>query len=219
MASVLGSAITEQFSASYNSFSGCDIQATLAGMRIGELQGISFTVTREKVPIFVMGRKDPVGYSRCKRGIAGSMVFAVLDRSALLEAVRTGRSGVGEFVVLPTDEMQYQAYRQGRQPIPGEAGLSIAGGTTGLPTEDPRNLTYQEVLPFYLDQIPPFNIVLNAVNEYGYAMVMTIHNVEILNHGSGISIDDPMIDESMTWVATNITPWETHASTSSLRQL
>jgi hypothetical protein len=50
--------------------------------------------------------------------------------------------------------------------------------------------------------------VVNAVNEYGAASVMRIHNVEILNHGTGMSIDDIMIDETMTFTCTNIVPWQ-----------
>jgi hypothetical protein len=60
---------------------------------------------------------------------------------------------------------------------------------------------------WYHDQIPPFDIVLTALNEYGHAARMIIRGVEILNAGSGISIDDITTDENMTFVATDILPW------------
>jgi len=209
MALNLGSTLTEQHSRSYNSFSGCDIHATLGGVRIGELQGISYTITREKAPLYTMGSKDPRGFSRAKRGIAGSLVFAVFDRSALLDSLRKdGRSNI----ILSTDEIKYQAYRTGADLGSGGAlGTGIntlaSAGSDNFLSNDPRDTSFEQIAAFYLDQIPPFNIVLNAVNEYGHGMVMTIHNVEILNNGSGISIDDVMIDESMTWGCTSITPW------------
>lgn len=48
--------IASEFSRTYNSFSGVDIQASFAGVHISDLQGISFTVTREKGPLYTMGR-------------------------------------------------------------------------------------------------------------------------------------------------------------------
>lgn len=36
---------------------------------------------------------------------------------------------------------------------------------------------------------------------------MMIHGVEILNCGSGMSIDDITTDEACTFVATRVTPW------------
>lgn len=40
---------SEQIVRTYNSFSGADMVATFGGVIIGELQGLSFTVQREKV--------------------------------------------------------------------------------------------------------------------------------------------------------------------------
>ena len=62
-------ATVARLSRSYNSFSGVDIQATFAGKPIGELQGLSYTVTREKAPLYTMGSPDPRSFSRGKRGI------------------------------------------------------------------------------------------------------------------------------------------------------
>ena len=61
--------------------------------------------------------------------------------------------------------------------------------------------------PVYHDQILPFEIVITAANEYGHFASMKIHGVEILNCGSGMSIDDISTDESCTFVATAITPF------------
>ena len=43
---------------------------------------------------------------------------------------------------------------------------------------------------WYVDQIPPFDVVIVAANEYGKAATMRIYGIEILNEGSGFSIDD-----------------------------
>ena len=71
------------------SFSGADLVATFANKAIGELQQISWAVQRDKAPVFVCGSPDAKSFSRGKRGIAGSMVFAVFDHDSLVEALQT----------------------------------------------------------------------------------------------------------------------------------
>jgi len=198
-----------QYSRSYNSFSGVDMIANFAGVHVGELQGISFTVTREKAPNYTMGSADPRSFSRGKRGIAGSLIFLVFDREALIESVRH----------LP--EMRYLAreadlrYHQMQTAIPPTKSnieipeFSVAGGFNSTTTESRPFEQIDHVLaePMYLDQLPPFNIVLSAYNEYGHTMRMIINGVEILNSGSGTSIDDITIDTTCTFVATSVTRW------------
>lgn len=71
------------------SFSGADLVATFANKVIGELQQISWAVQRDKAPVFTCGSPDARSFSRGKRGIAGSMVFAVFDHDALVFALQT----------------------------------------------------------------------------------------------------------------------------------
>lgn len=56
----------------------------------------------------------------------------------------------------------------------------------------------------YADQMPPFNITISFVNEYGKKAVMRIIGCEILNEGSGMSIDDITTDKACTFVARKI---------------
>lgn len=192
--------LQEQLTRSYNSFSGVDIQATFAGKIIGTLQGVSYTVTREKAPIYTMGSANPRAFSRGKRGIAGSLIFVVIDRSNLVEALgdyakfwasiedrtwmnQTRSAGVGSGAQTPAS-------------LYGEQAVGVAGiGET------------VQSYAWYHDQIPPFNIVLTALNEYGATSRMMVVGVEILNAGSGISIDDITTDENMTFVARDVVPW------------
>ena len=45
------SQIVSEYAQSYNSMAGADIKAVLGGTPFGELQAISYAVTREKAPI------------------------------------------------------------------------------------------------------------------------------------------------------------------------
>lgn len=196
----------DTYQRTYNSFCGVDIVATFGEKLVGELQGISFTVSREKAPNYTMGSADPRSFSRGKRGISGSAIFQVFDREALLDVMRDNL-----YIANLSDVDQ----RFNQSPITIEAANSELGvdpltGTVGVLSVDGNNrITNQHVraTPLYYDQIPPFNIVLTGFNEYGQTMKMEIRNVEIMNWGSGTSIDDINIDATCTWVATRIIPW------------
>jgi len=55
--------------------------------------------------------------------------------------------------------------------------------------------------PWYSDQILPFDITLAGASELGKATAMKIYGVEILNEGSGVSIDDAVTEMQATFVA------------------
>lgn len=57
-------AATDAIEQTYNANSGCDIIATIDGIAIGNLNGISFSTTREKAPIYCMGSTDAVSFGR-----------------------------------------------------------------------------------------------------------------------------------------------------------
>ena len=199
-----------QFTRSYNAFSGVDILVTFAGVHVGEVQGISFTVTREKAPNYTMGSADPRSFSRGKRGIAGSLIFLTFDREALIDSVRH----LPEMRYLAkADDLRYHQQTNAVPPVKGPTPVkkfSVVGGVDTAPGTDTLNfpqIDYVLAEPMYLDQLPPFNIVLSAFNEYGHTMRMMIHGVEILNSGSGTSVDDITIDTTATFVATSITRW------------
>lgn len=198
--------MTEQaLKRSYRSFSGVDIAATFDGVRIGTLQGISYTVTREKAPQYVMGKVDPISFSRGKRGIAGSLIFLIFDRSNLIDHLNKAfyadsfdirRNNAGGVIKRATPA--------GNFAIPQDL-FALGLNQPAAAARDAGGI--ERARPWYHDQMPPFDIVLTAATEYGQVCRMAIHNCEILNAGSGISIDDITTDENMTFVATDITPW------------
>jgi hypothetical protein len=61
---------------------------------------------------------------------------------------------------------------------------------------------------WYSDQILPFDITLAGTNEQGACTCMKIFGVEILNEGSGVSIDDAVTEMQATFVARLIEPWQ-----------
>jgi len=206
-----GSAVTQ----TYNSFSGVDMIVTFGNVTVGEVQGVSYTVTREKAPLYTMGSANPRSFSRGKRGIAGSLIFLVFDRSALLDVSRQDITGESRVIMKKTELTKSQMGSQSRV---GTANITDPdlGAKSGSNPNDVvalrEFLGLESVGATYHDQLPPFNITISAANEYGHVCRMQIKNVEIMNAGSGMSIDDITTDESCTFVATEVEPWNAQAN-------
>ncbi|MEW6770011.1 MAG: hypothetical protein AB1330_01275 [Bacillota bacterium] len=193
----------EQYTRTFTSFSGADIVATFNSRVIGELQAISFTATREKAPIYTMGSPDPRSFSRGKRGVAGSLVFIVFNRNALLEEM------LKEYKGLPLVR-GYQTFAANVGKYADEIlrGALSKQGYAGIATWDEimTNLGYNRMIerqaPIeYVDQLPPFNISVHFANEYGQRAQLDIYGAEILNNGMAVSIDDVVTEQAMSFIA------------------
>ena len=196
----------------YNSFSGVDIKAVFGDQVIGELQAISYSVSREKAPLYTMGSADCRSYSRGKRGIAGTLIFLMFDRHAFL----------GHFGSTATDTRQgtlgsYKPYLDSDE----KEATGAFTADTALGSEDASNLAVSaqstapgslstittKTIAYFSDQVLPFDVTLAAANEYGALAVMRIYGCEILNEGYGVSIDDIVSEQQMSYVARTLMPW------------
>lgn len=223
----------------YNSIAGVDIKAVFFGVTFGNLQAISYSITREKAPVYTMGSPEVRGYARGKRAIAGNLVFVMFDEHVLLGAldvIRTKHSmtswdgdrhayeydfvsDIDEIRPMTDDQwsgkdLRHDQYKQLNKKTyesvkTGQNNLDLSPSAFNI--ENTVGTTIEEnwttSTPWYSDQIPAFNIVLTGVNEDGYAATMSILGVEILNEGYGISIDDLISEQQMTYVARAIARW------------
>ncbi len=185
----------------YSSFSGIDILAVIDDLPIATLQGISYSITREKAPIYTFGHANPRSFSRGKRGLAGSMIFTLFDRSALYQIMGGDRNGDQDHWYYAKEGDQY-ALDSGYSADPWKWAADIANDTI-----TPGRFTTTKRPAEYMDQIMPFNITLIAQNEYGLAAWKAILGVEILNEGGGLSVDDITNEEQSTYVAKQATAW------------
>lgn len=69
----------------------------------------------------------------------------------------------------------------------------------------------------YPDTLPPFDITCTFANEYGQAAYLRILDVEILNEGSGVSVDSMVMERAMTYIARRISPITQGAFTGTFR--
>lgn len=196
----IGGNTSLELSRQFTSFSGVDIRVVIDGEPIGSLQAISYAVQREKAPIYVMGKVDPLSFSRGKRGIAGTIITLMLDQHVMLDTPFSNRLFIAD-----KDEI-----------YPSTSELNDASRLDDLDSLDPNftfdagNLAsaYEASGAWYVDQIPPFDVAIIAANEYGKAATMRIYGIEILNEGSGFSVDDMVIENQMTYVCRTILPWQ-----------
>lgn len=183
-----------RFTETYTTFSGADIVCTFGGTAIGSLSGITWSVTREKAPVYTMGSANPRSFSRGKRGIAGSLIFTVFDRPALYNML---------LAHVNDDSAKY--YTRTSNVLPG---YDSSGAVThrGIVPPDFQTLDVTSAFPYYADQIPPFDVAITFANEYGQAATRGLYGVEVLNEGSGASMDDIVIEETMTFIARELGP-------------
>ena len=205
-----------EYTKTYTTFGGCDIVPTFNGKVIGEIQAITYSLTREKVPVYTMGSAEPRSFSRGKRGIAGNLVFISFNRDALLAEI--GDHNMTKFKANDPAWLkdkksaqfisieQWDHYmsdlassKKGGDWFPGELGVDdseIVGYSNDLWTDKAK--------PKYADEIYPFDITISLANEYGNKAVTVIYGVEILNEGIGFSIDSPTSERAYTFVARSV---------------
>jgi hypothetical protein len=183
-----------RFTETYTTFSGADIVCSFAGQNIGALSGITWSVTREKAPIYTMGSPNPRSFSRGKRGIAGSLIFTVFDRPALYGMLQRNQHDSSAKFFTRTSNV-----------LPG-SGIGSSPQHRGVIGYEDQSIEVGQYFPYYADQIPPFDVTITFANEYGQAAVRSIYGCEIMNEGSGASMDDIVIEETMTFVARELGP-------------
>lgn len=203
------------------SFSGADLIVNFGNRVIGELQQITWAVEREKVPMFTLGSPDMRGVSRGKRGIAGSLVFAVFDRDAIYEELVANNqnwgsyappamfTATGNMVVRRQDDFSRALEMADWNEASSRPATTSAIGTDGVARQINipggfGQMQRRDIL--YVDQIPPFDVTMTYANEYGQAAFQKIYDLEILNEASGINVDTVIMERAVTWLARRISP-------------
>lgn len=217
MSSTIGNQST--FQKTFTVHTGTDIHALFNDLPISTVQGISYSVTRQKAPIYTMGSADLRAIARSKRGIAGSLIFTTTDKHALHEFM-----AASTFAAKPGSLESSSANPLRANDSTAAINAAIESSTLGGGEGQGANALNANIVdravgsivsrPMYADQILPFDVTLSSANEFGKGSVMRIIGLEILNEGSGISIDDTSNEIQMTYLARLILPWSEFANLS-----
>jgi hypothetical protein len=198
----------------YTTFSGVDIEAHFHNVKIGTLQAISYSITREIAPVYTLGYTDIRSISKGKRGIAGAMIFINFDAHGMLSMLGGSEDfGHWEHRNLPK-WVEFNTYQNDSYTSTSVAPPAI---TTPIFTTSSNVLSdtpsatvgadYEYRAPQYVDQLPPFDVTLSACNDSGSRAKMYILGVQPMNEGSGWSIDDLLSEQQVTYIAHNVVPW------------
>lgn len=213
----------QDYLSTLSTFTGADLVVSFGSAIIGELQQISWNISREKGPVYTMGSADPRSFSRGKRAIAGSLILVNFNRDAILEeltqeniwrqiappAMFTGRGNlVGHRDMPTTDFEQLISVTEFGGVARTARGNSPASnedfeGRVNIPDE--FDLIQRSSL-LYADQLPPFDINLTYGNEYGQAAFGKIYYVDIQSDSGGVSIDSMVMERPLVWMARRMSP-------------
>lgn len=204
------------YQGTYSVSTGTDIYAVFNNIIMSTAQGVSYSVTRQKAPVYTLGSSDPRAIARSKRGIAGSMIMTTFDRHCLADFIIA--SDESKFYG-KNDELANSAANPWRNQsvvptsLPNVTGISLATpnpqADLGFESRTPaagQNLATR-VEAMYADQLLPFDLTLASMNEYGKGQAMRIYAVEFLNEGSGVSIDDTSNEVQLTYIARMMSGW------------
>jgi len=164
------------YQATYSSFSGADIVATITPLNgkpvvFAEIQTISYSIYRPTTPVYTLGRINPKGVVRGQRTIAGSLIFTVFDRHVLrsvIDSYAEAAKGKNAIYKFTNDELK----------------------------DLRRNAK--------TDEMPPFDINITFLNEYGHQATLNIYGVHILTEGQTMSIEDMITENTMQYIAMDI---------------
>mgnify|MGYP003333180376 CR=1 FL=1 len=187
----------------HSTFSGTDITVMIGGLNIGSAQALSYAVQREKAPLYVLGKVDPISFARGKRGIAGTMVNLLLEQHLLANALRSISYFIADGDEILADDEQRNVATANNNNLSRADNQSL---DTQYAAAD-INGNYLSHAAWFIDQLLPQDVVLVAQNELGVQAQMRIYGLEFLNEGSGVGIDDRTIETQHTWIARTMMGW------------
>lgn len=136
------------------------------------------------------------------------MVFVSFNRDALLAELGTDTlmqkfyandrkwlldQGYAQFVsVEDWDKAMSNLARGGED----NSGAGLVGNST--------NLINTEAKPKYSDELYPFDVTITLANEYGAKASEVLYGVELLNEGTGYSVDAPTSERAYTFICRSV---------------
>lgn len=104
-----------------------------------------------------MGSPEPRSFSRGKRGIAGSLVFTVFDRDALIAALQSHIEKEKTFHRIGNNTLEYERISVDEWDIKmKEIALNGVANASDNAEQVTKNIA-SAATPVYEDEIPPFD--------------------------------------------------------------
>ena len=212
--------LNEQFG-EFNAFSGADIQAYIGHVHVASIRSITYSITREVLPLYTFGDPNFRTIVKGKRAIAGNLVFTQFDKHAILTIVKQMNAfksgnvyGAANFNTTTISNLpNFSPLNNGYNVIAGNNFPPSSQSSTNDAltkairdeTEETYRLVAQRVLK-YADQIPPLDITISFTNESGKSAYWGITGITLVNEGGGYDLDQMMSEVAFTFIARSIIP-------------
>lgn len=190
-----------------HAFSGADMFAFIGNKYVGNLVGLTISVTREVLPLYTFGDPSPRTFVKGKRGIAGTMAFTQFNKHAVLEAV------LGMDKLMKIGDLWGGGAGKVDTTITAKRYMSSIGPELASGTGNQESAEGMAVLAakavaarqiHYVDQLPPFDLTLTMVNEYGAFAWLALIGVQFVNEGIGYTLDNLASEVAVTYVARGV---------------
>lgn len=201
-------------------FTGVDLHAFMGTKKVGTLNAVTYSTSREVAPLYACGSPSPLTFVKGKRGIAGSMTFLQLNKHSIIEALvkqALGKEGGTMTLGGLLNGLAATGSVNGNKFPDGTRSEAMAAANKDGTTWNLKKNTVTDAIELtrilvasrrfdYSDQIPPFDLTLAFANEQGATAWMAIENIQFVNEGGGFSLDDMTNEIAVTYVATGIRP-------------
>lgn len=84
--------------------------------------------------------------------------------------------------------------------------IRLFGNDAAMKSSSKEATSHAQAMMSHLDQLKPFNLALVFANEYGQYSVMHVINVDINTEGQEISVDRPVLYNSVNYYAETVLP-------------
>jgi len=158
------------------SFSGADASATIILPPIG----ITPSTSRYDGEVIDLGELQTISYSMHRENAPIRTLGHVNPKSF----IKGGRTIAGSMIFTVFDEYAFYRVREYRDMLGRQNGFFAP----------------------LADMLPPFDMVITFVNEYGHIAKMKIFGMTIVDEGQTISIDDLITEQTYTYMARGIQP-------------
>lgn len=184
---------------------------------LGAIQTLSISTFRSKKEVRSLGFQHVMGYARGSRTIGGHLVFALLEKHPFNE---TGSSTHANGVLdnssgfLNKEGLDSGQFIAGGQQLDTEEGNQFVAPAPGDPPAYVHDYSLYKKHQYdftwdsqrwgetmYVDELPPFDIVITFANEAGNNGIIEIYGVEIQEEGMTLSIEDLFTEVTYSYTA------------------
>ncbi len=182
----------------YSTFSGADILIMMGGVEVGAATSYVVDVSREKEPQYVFGDPEPKAFTRGPRHVSGQLTGLMLHEDSFIDAMKECLKSPDSYI-----------YKVGMEFISHRMAIGgITGNVTEMKLDDGFITELLTFKPLYLDELPPVDLLIIGVNEFGAAGKTEVIGAEFTSHTEAFNSETTAGIEQATFVARAYVPWQ-----------